>query len=52
MLRGVAKTLHVAANTATFTAFTSFLAVFLAFLGAKQTFFQKVIKKWSSIQKN
>ena len=56
--RGAADTSHGVANTGTFTAFTSFLAIFVKiflvfsdFLGAKKHFFQKVLKKWSSIQK-
>jgi len=51
---GAADTSRIAVDTATFIAFTSFLANFenfSAFLGAKKHFFQKVLKKWSSIQK-
>ena len=53
-----ANTSRGVTNTATLTAFTLFLAnlenwekVFSAFLGVKKHFFQKVLKKWSSIQK-
>ena len=56
---GAAETLQGAANTATFTALTSFLAkfenfskCFQLFKGQKNIFFQKVLKKWSTIQKN
>ena len=54
---GVADAARSAANTATITPLTSFLEifenlkVFSAFLGAKKHFFQKVLRKWSSIPK-
>ena len=41
MLRGADDTPRIGVDTATFS----------AFLGAKKHFFQKVLKKWSSIQK-
>ena len=47
---GAADMSHSAADTATFTAFTSFL-VFSAFLGAKKHFFQKVLKNGLVLKK-